>query len=1485
MLVTIAAAALIVGGSLTLLRTSWGGDVARRIGLRVANQQVAGRIEAGRLRFGGDHVRLDDVVLREPRGGAVVARVRRLDVSFGPFALLRGHVDLSRVVIVGPELHLALDPDGTNLTRALEPRATTPPASAGPSAPTAPSRFVLTVGDLELVDGTFDLRTPGAPAGAPLRHLRAANVDARVAGQLAVAGWRFEGRASVTARLEAPTAVPLSLAASAKGEGDRRTGAVKLTLGGGVLDATAETHRAARGAFAASIRFRRLHVPHGLVRAVLPDVPLAAPVDATGVVALVGEALRAEAHVVAGGGKIDGRGVLDVAQARVRELAIDGHDLDLGRVVAGLPRSSLPFELRAHGSLAPVRGELSFSTPGGLLGGYALGPVRLRARVVRDGFELTELRAVLPGADVTASGWSRRGAVDLRARLAASDLAKTARSLGPALAPLDLGGRGRFELSAKGSLERPTFSARGHFDELKVKGISMGSLALRASLLGQHLTIDARMTAPQPLSLHLESRVALARGAVSLDALDLTSPEARWRLAAPARIVVGPDALEVAGFDLRSGAQALRAEVEAGRAGRVDARIDVVALDLARLPKLVQPRGRELGGRLDLTARVTGTRRRPSLAARLSLANARVGAARDLALSFELRATRARVAGTFSARGISTSARGRFDAPATWPMRDARGPLEVDLDLAPTDLAEVSRLLRLPGPSLEGRLALSLRVTGTPADPAARLEVTTKDLVVASLPLGAPHLSVAGARDAPTRLRVDVQAGGAARASTLAGALTVETPASIGWLLRGTPSVAELLRTSFSARGDVHGIPLALAAHALNVGGDVHGTAALRLDVAGTAREPRGAVNVSVSGATGEAFPPTDGRLDVALGERDTRVAARLARQGQTRPLAALSAVWGTSLARLWDAGVEAAAEAPLEARIYAGPVDVKHTTYLPRGAGPPQDLRARARLTAHLTGTLSRPIAEATAEVSRARVGAQELGRAVVQLRYADAQARVTADASSSGGGTLRLRASTRVDLGWPRGVAALDLPTLPIDATLDAHAFDLAWLGGLSDAVRLVDGKLEGSARVGGTVSAPTFAGRLEWKDGAVTITEIGEYRDVHLAVSAGQGRISLEDLRASSRGGTAHLTGQATRAPQGQFEVSAKADLSRFPIYGQGDVLGTLSTRLALRANVSKLGAKGRLEIEEAKGELGEIRRKDVQSLDRPDDVVLVSRGRPVNKEEARRLIALEAERAGGGDATSAPAAAAWTAEAEIVAPRNVWVRGEEAQLELGLSDGFKVETGEAPRVFGSVIVRRGTVDVLGRRFTVQKDSRVTFDGPPDQPSLDVVARHVNERSKVTVVVSLRGTPDDLRVDVSSPDRPDLNQTQLYGLLVTGQLDVGERAATGSSGLSNEAASLVGGLLASSLQKTLRKRLPLDVLTIQAGTGLTGSRLEAGTYIGSRLYVGYVGRVGADPILLQNRNAVRVEYQFTSRWSLDAEYGDVGTGTADVVWNKHY
>jgi translocation and assembly module TamB len=246
-------------------------------------------------------------------------------------------------------------------------------------------------------------------------------------------------------------------------------------------------------------------------------------------------------------------------------------------------------------------------------------------------------------------------------------------------------------------------------------------------------------------------------------------------------------------------------------------------------------------------------------------------------------------------------------------------------------------------------------------------------------------------------------------------------------------------------------------------------------------------------------------------------------------------------------------------------------------------------------------------------------------------------------------------------------------------------------------------------------------------------------------------------------------------------------------------------------------------------------------------------------------------------------------EVSAPRQLWVNGGGAALELGLDPGFRIVVARETRIHGQVIVRRGRVDVLGRRFDLKADSTLQFDGDPDHPTLDAAAQFQDNQDNVTVQVTAKGPLEHLSISVSSPNRPDLNESQLYALIVTGHLPGGSDSGGGGVGAtaSNEATSLVAGVIAGQIQKTLARHLPLDVLTIDTGSGqgFSGTQLEAGRYVTDRLYVGYIGRIGANPALYQNKNAVHVEYQLTDRWQIAGEYGDVGTGSADLMWRKNY
>jgi translocation and assembly module TamB len=241
-------------------------------------------------------------------------------------------------------------------------------------------------------------------------------------------------------------------------------------------------------------------------------------------------------------------------------------------------------------------------------------------------------------------------------------------------------------------------------------------------------------------------------------------------------------------------------------------------------------------------------------------------------------------------------------------------------------------------------------------------------------------------------------------------------------------------------------------------------------------------------------------------------------------------------------------------------------------------------------------------------------------------------------------------------------------------------------------------------------------------------------------------------------------------------------------------------------------------------------------------------------------------------------------QVQAPNNIWVRGSDVNVELGLGPDFVVLARPEAAVFGTVYVRRGQVEVLGRRFRLADSSTIRFNGPPDEPALQIQAVHEPRHADMTITVNVTGSPDDVELTVGSPGHPEYGQSDLLAVVITGR-PPGESADV-SPAASARAASLLGGFLADRLQRTLVRRLPIDVLNIDPGDGLRGTQLEAGTYLGDDLYVAYVGRFGAEnPFLRENQNELQLEYRLSQRWSFEATYGDARRGSADLIWTRRY
>lgn len=1556
----VAALALLVGGGVLFLHTPWGGELLRRVAVGQIDGAIAGHLAVDRLRFGTNRLRLAGVELRDPEGG-LVARVRELDVAFSPIGLLRRRIDLSRVSIIEPELRLRDDRRGSNLSRALasrRPAAPAPPPHPGEQS----SGLAVDVGDLEIAGGVIDYRTEAAGAE---RHVRLEDLEitAYVSGRFGAVGVGagdppLDAGLDGHARMVAPFAAPLSFHAGAQAAMPTSIDArLRVALGGSSLEAKGRLASDGK----AVVHVEKLRAVPRLLDALFPTLRVQAPVELTADLSRTGSAIAVRADVHAAGARVEARASVDIEHRRARSVVVEGRDVDLGAVVAILPPSQLGFTLHADGGgpdLERLDGVLSLEVPAGRLDGAAVGPLSVSVRAAGGRIEVRPFALELPGLTIAGSGTSDRGRLDGDFQIRAADLALTARSLASAGggAPLPIAGRGDLALQIGGSQDAPAIDARGRFAALDVAGQSARDLSfavrvpnlrrpeiaeahvrsatavaggrslsdVRLDLRSQQRQIaaDLGIGGGKPLALSLRGRWTRDRRAATVESFSLASGGVRWTQEGPVRLGFGAGRVTVSGLDLRNGAQRLGADIDA-REQKLTARLDLSHLDLAALPRPLLPANAPvLEGMLDLHADVSGTKARPEITAQVGLARGRVGRYRGLVLAIDGRYAGERARATIAASGLGASVRGTIDVPTRWPVRDPRAPVAADLRIEASDVGEMFTAAQTAGAvagdgesPFGGRFAATLHLAGTAGDPTIVLHAETGGLRARKHAIGEVVVDARGGGDQPVRVALRFGGRGGATRELATGTLSVETPVALRTLL-GSASHRDWMATPVAVSGDLQHISLSeLGALARRPSG-VAGTASVRLDLRGSARAPTGSMNLIVLGAHGPRFPETDVRLDAALGARDVRLAAQVVRNQHL--LAWANAVAELAAARLGDRA--ALVSAPIHVRAGAGPVDLKQmpldglaatTSGMPAaktgGAGA---LHARALVDLAIDGTLRAPSVRASAQLRALKNGSIEAGAIQALLTYADRRATLDAQLTSAAGGNARVRGSAGLDLGYPAITHAADVARAPVEVKVDANALDLEWMSGLISPIRRIAGRLTLAAHAHGTIgslssrssAAPlAISGRLEWADGALGLVGYGGYRGIHLVAHGDEHAIVLDGLDVRGREGRAYLKGSVSRTADGHAaQLTAKVD--RFPIYSQGELLGQVSLDGSAQATAVHGRADGTLKIGELHAELA-AQPRNLQPLARPNDIVLVSDGEPIDHGEAvklRRLLAARqrvaektAQKA-AGQAAGAPAepeaAPPFTAHIAVDAPRNLWLKSDDAELEVGLERGFHIEAGESVRVFGQVSLGRGHVDLLGRRLELQSGSTARFVGPPAVPIIDVSAKFVDDKDNLTVLLRAQGPIDELKIDISAPDHPELTQTQLYTVLVVGHLQSGGDSggsATGvsSSALSAEAGSLVAGVLASQLQRVLAKRLPLDVLSIQTGEGLAGSRLEAGKYVSRNIYVGYVGRAGANPALLQNRNAVRVEYKISQRWSFDAEYGDAGTGTADLMWTKHY
>ncbi|NBD12445.1 translocation/assembly module TamB domain-containing protein [Corallococcus silvisoli] len=1553
---------VLLGVGALVFATSAGGSARiARLGVDQVNKQLAGRLELGGFDLDLDGAVLTGVKLYTPEG-ELVAEVARVEARLNLSPLLSQRVDLTKVRIETPRLYLVQDERGLNLMRALEPRE--PKPEEPPTQSQSALRILLK--DFELSHGFVDFRQELPDGGE--RQVRLEELGAKGAGHCALADMDFAADLQATGGLTRPLTGPVSLALKGQGKDVARQVEARLGLAGVEADLGAKQ----TGEKAASVELRKLVVPPGPVKAFVPAYPLVVPVEATGTASLDGDVARAKLGASAGKATLDLTGDVNLKTLRTTEATVKARGVNLAELMEdGIP-TRIAADLTAHGggdSVETLEGDVALTVSPSEYRGQSVGPIELKATAKDGHYQVGNLRVLMPGAALIASGQGTAKSLEARGSLSAGDLKLLSQALdkllpGGTVPPMS--GSGSLEFQVQGPPRSPGVKADGNFVALNYGDIAIKDLSLKANVrdVTRPLTTDAtvlvselktggrtfrdlsaalttsanrelkasvRVDGDAKLAVGVEGTVDADNEGLAMRTFSLSWPEATWTLQQPTHLAFGGGRIALAPpLSLVSESQTLKvAAVKDGE--RVDARIDLGAFDLSKLPRLAVPESLGLGGMLSGHVAAKGRLTRPDADVDLAWVDGRARGYTGLGLQLKAQYSKDRATGTLAASLSAGHVSSQFDVPVQGVLRRRNEPLSLTVNLEKLDVAEALKLAgQPPGPS--GQIAGRLTVTGSAKDPRLGMKVVGDGLRYPGRPedlfaqtLGFELNANSDENDATLGARLDVK-GLAPQAYVV-----LKTPFTLSGLIAKPPTPARALETPLRLEVLVAELPLRLLQGMEGVD-KPDGMVTLKADVTGTALAPVGRVELQGRAVTANGLPPLNGSALVLAGDDDVKLTLDV--QRPNGPLATLEARVLAPLGSLQDREVAGRVPFRLKGRVGPVPLDEIPGLVPQQGHGNrgPQGVLSMELVA---RGTPEAPEVELNAGLQGLGVAQTALGQARLHYSYSEAKSLIDAMLTAPGGGSLVLGGTMELDLSLPALQSeqgpAKKLDRAPVELSLRARRFDPTFLSGISPYVRTLGGFIQADANLGGTVGAPTFKGSLGWKDGRLGLMGFGEYNAIQLALNASQERIELKQLTAKSGNGTLELTATANRqGKNGEFMLEGKGNTKNLPIVVEDQLLALLSLNLSMKGSLTdRLVNISDLSIPEAHVELPEAKRKDLQPLERPADVVMVRNGVPVDKRKRKQPTPaqVEAEQKAanprnapdapgtpgnpGTPATSGgagnppsqyepPQAEPRLADLEnseeeeeeapqrqfwvnINAPRNLWVRGSDLNIQLGLSEGFRVEYANEARMFGEVMVLLGRVDVLGRRFDVQRDSQVRFTGPVLTPYINVTAEYRNENAAVTVYVTVRGQGKDITLKTSSD--PALPESEIYTLLATGRRTL-ERGSGASVNAGAQAASVVGSYVANEARKAIAAKLPLDVLSIEAGdSGIAGTKLEVGTYVTDKIYVGYTGRVGANLQKGENANAVRFQYLFSPRWSLEGMYGDARSGGLDLIWTKEY
>jgi translocation and assembly module TamB len=465
------------------------------------------------------------------------------------------------------------------------------------------------------------------------------------------------------------------------------------------------------------------------------------------------------------------------------------------------------------------------------------------------------------------------------------------------------------------------------------------------------------------------------------------------------------------------------------------------------------------------------------------------------------------------------------------------------------------------------------------------------------------------------------------------------------------------------------------------------------------------------------------------------------------------------------------------------------------------------------------------------------ELALGLSQLRMTvasiDNKLRASLDASGSKLGSLSAEGSsvlTRKAGLW--GLAA----TAPLQTRADFSVNSLAWLAPFLDKTGglIIDGSVQAQVSGSGTFARPRLSGGIKGERFKLELPEQGvQLRDGQFVAELVDDVLLLR--RFNLKGGKGNLSGQGRASLDAgvpSMQLALKAD--------QLEVLSRPDRLLTLSGAGEATWVDKRIQVESSlKADRGLIELPKGDAPSASDDVVVMGRQQAALRKKSPYAIRFDLDMDLGD---------------------RFFLKGRGLDAQLG--GAVKLVSGgdDLPRSSGSIRIVKGAYAAYGQRLEIVRGI-LNFQGPVDNPGLNIVAMRKNQEVEAGVAISGSARVPSVKL-VSNPTVPD---SEKLSWLVLGH---GIETSSGQEFSALQTAA--GALLAAGESVTLQQRIAhaagLEEVSLRGAGTLQGTVLTLGKRLSSRAYLSYEqGLSGAETL-------AKINYTLTPRISVRAQAGTV-------------